>query len=114
AAGGSGRSRTVRRPDGALPPPAAAHGRLAARPSASQPHRPLRRDPGDVPGGLGPAGGIRTKANDAVLPVAALPGGPEVGDVASASPGETDASCRPRGRPLPGPAARGELGRPGR
>src|SRR5215469_8231811 len=113
-AGGSGRSGAVRRPAGAIPPPAAPHDRLAARPATARPHRPLRRDPGDLPGGLGPAGGVSAEADDAVLPLAAVPGRPEADDAPPASPGPTDAGCRPRGRALPGRPARDDLGGPGR
>src|SRR5262249_8095113 len=42
------------------------------------------------------------------------PGRPEAGDAAPASPGPTDARCRPRGRALPGRPARDDLGGPGR
>src|SRR5262245_35530046 len=114
AAGRPGRPGAVRRQAGAVPPPAAAHRRLAARPPAARPHRPFGRDPGDVPGGFDPAGGVPAEADDAVLPVAALPGRPEAGDAAPPSPGQADAGRRPGGLALPGPAARDHLGRPGR
>src|SRR5262245_42166562 len=73
AASREGRSGAVRRQAGAVPPPAAPHDRLAARPPAARPYRPFGRPPGDVPGGLGPADGVPAKADDALLPVAAFP-----------------------------------------
>src|SRR5262249_19276626 len=57
---------------------------------------------------------VPAEADDAVLPVAAFLGRPEAGDAAPASPGPTDAGCRPGGVALPGPAARDDVRRPGR
>src|SRR5207245_4088229 len=102
AAGRSGRSGAVRRPAGAVPPPAAADGGAAAGPPAAWPHRSVRCDPGNVPGGVGPAGGVPAQAVDAVLPVAALPARSAVGDAAPSPPGQADARRGPRAVALPG------------
>src|SRR5262249_39717048 len=97
----SGRPSGVGGAAGAVPFAAAAHGRLAPRPAAARTHRCLRRDPGSLPRGCDAVGGLSARTHDALLPVAAVPHGPEVAGAAPASPWGADARRRPRGFAVP-------------